>query len=86
MLEIYLQTHSDISIFAAVTYFIFYNFLTCTGVGKIFLQINSAAVEFIDILMEVAILPPTLNFFSLQILKFEKNLFIWKRKLKGYAF
>ena len=26
-------------------------FLTCTGVGKIFLQINSAAVTFIDILI-----------------------------------
>ena len=24
--------------------------------------------------------------FSLQILKFEENLFIWKRKLKSYAF
>ena len=27
---------------------------------------------------------PTLNSFSLQILKFEKNLFVWKRKLKAY--
>ena len=26
-------------------------FFTCTGVGKIFLQINSAAVAFIDILI-----------------------------------
>ena len=26
-------------------------FCTCTGVGKIFLQINSAAVAFIDILI-----------------------------------
>ena len=34
-----------------VTYFIFYNFFTCIGVGKIFLQINSAAVAFIDILI-----------------------------------
>ena len=34
-----------------VTYFIFYNIFTGTGVGKIFLQINSAAVAFIDILI-----------------------------------
>ena len=31
--------------------FFFINFFTCTGVGKIFLQINSAAVAFIDILI-----------------------------------
>ena len=29
----------------------FINFFICTGVGKIFLQINSAAVAFIDILI-----------------------------------
>ena len=32
-----------------ILFFIF--FFTCTGVGKIFLQINSAAVAFIDILI-----------------------------------
>ena len=31
--------------------YLFINFFTCTGVGKIFLQINSAAVAFIDILI-----------------------------------
>ena len=30
---------------------IFFCFFTCSGVGKIFLQINSAAVAFIDILI-----------------------------------
>ena len=34
-----------------ILFFIF--FFTCTGVGKIFLQINSAAVAFIDILIAV---------------------------------
>ena len=32
-----------------ILFFIF--FFICTGVGKIFLQINSAAVAFIDILI-----------------------------------
>ena len=32
-----------------ILFFIF--FFTCIGVGKIFLQINSAAVAFIDILI-----------------------------------
>ena len=31
--------------------FFIYFFFTCTGVGKIFLQLNPAAVAFIDILM-----------------------------------
>ena len=34
---------------APILFFIF--FFTCTGAGKIFLQINPAAVAFIDILI-----------------------------------
>ena len=46
----FIYKHSDISIFA-VTYFFFIIFIICTGVGKKCLQINSAAVAFIDILI-----------------------------------
>ena len=45
----FIYKHSDISIFAVCHRFFF--FFTCTGVGKIFSQINSAAVAFIDILI-----------------------------------
>ena len=48
----FIYKHSDISIFAV--YHLFYSlyfFFICTGMGKIFLQINSAAVAFIDILI-----------------------------------
>ena len=44
----FIYKHSDMSIFAVCHRFYFF---TCTGVGKIFLQINSAAVAFIDILI-----------------------------------
>ena len=44
----FIYKHSDISIFAVCHRFYFF---TCTGVGKIFLQINPAAVAFIDILI-----------------------------------
>ena len=48
----FIYKHSDTSIFAVCHLFFFYNF-TFIGVGKIFLQINSAAVAFIDILIAV---------------------------------
>ena len=44
----FIYKHSDISIFAVLFFIIFF---ICTGMGKIFLQINSAAVAFIDILI-----------------------------------
>ena len=48
----FIYKHSDISIFAVCHQFYFlYIFFTCTDVGKIFLQINSAAVAFVDILI-----------------------------------
>ena len=48
----FINKHSDISIFAVChLLFFFIIFFNCTGVGKIFLQINSAAVAFIDILI-----------------------------------
>ena len=46
----FIYKHSDISIFA-VCHLFFIIFFICTGVGKIFLQINSAEVAFIDILI-----------------------------------
>ena len=48
----FIYKHSDISIFAVYHLFYFFViFFICTGMGKIFLQINSAAVAFIDILI-----------------------------------
>ena len=46
----FIYKHSDISIFAVCQLFYFLYFI-CTGVGKIFSQINSAAVAFINILI-----------------------------------
>ena len=48
----FIYKHSDISIFAVRHWFNFlYFFFTDTGVGKIFLEINPAAVAFTNILI-----------------------------------
>ena len=48
----FIYKHSDISVFAVCHLFYFFIiFFICTGVGKIFLQINSAVVAFIGILI-----------------------------------
>ena len=50
----FIYKHSDISIFAVCHWFYFFiNIFTCTGVGKIFLQINPVAVALINILIAV---------------------------------
>ena len=51
LLKIYLQTfwYKYICCMSPILFFII--FFTCTGVGKIFLQINPAAVAFINILI-----------------------------------
>ena len=62
-----------------ILFFIF--FFICTGVGKIFLQINSAAVAFIDILIAA--------WEGLKFALFERQLNMlynqYKQALKYYA-
>ena len=45
----FIYKHPDVCCMSPILFFII--FFICTGMGKIFLQINSAAVAFIDILI-----------------------------------
>ena len=53
-------------------------FFTCTGVGKIFLQINSAAVAFIDILIAAwEGLKPVYTIYDIQpLLQFQMLIYV----------
>ena len=71
----FIYKHSDISIFAVRHRFFFFFFLiffTCTGVEKIFLQINPAAVAFINILIAA--------WEGLIITKYPPYLFHWSAR------
>ena len=72
----FIYKHSDIFAVCHLFYFLHF-FFTCTGVGKIILQINTAAVAFIDILIAAWEGLTLAKYVMLNTHFCDKNSFLW---------